>query len=158
MGLCVVLYEQQAVASALFRYFVRIGAATIEVHQQQGPRAVRDVAFDEALVYLQGLVVGLHQYGLQSVLRDGEDGGHKGVGWHQYLVAVMQHAQFLVGTEDERQRIQPVAAADAMTCADKVGIVALEAFRGLPVQIPSAADHLLYGFHDLLLMQGVDFL
>ena len=34
MGLCVVLYEQQAVASAVFCYFVRIGAATIEVHQQ----------------------------------------------------------------------------------------------------------------------------
>ena len=71
MSLRVVLYEQQAVAPALFRYFVRIGAATIEVHQQQGPRAVRDVTFDEALVYLQGLVVWLHQYGLQSVLRDG---------------------------------------------------------------------------------------
>ena len=63
----------------------------------------------------------------------------KRVGRHDDLVALVHHPQFDISTQDEPQRIEAIAAADAVARADIVGIILLEALHGFPLQIASAS-------------------
>ncbi len=158
MGLRIVLHQQQSVTMTALRHSFRVCAAPIEVHQQQGAGAGCDVTLYQLVVQFQRVVAGFHQNRTQPVFGNGEDGSHKGIGRYQHLVTFAQYAQLLIGTEDERQRIEAVAAADAMSCANVVGVVLLKSLRGLTVQIPTAADDFFHGLNDFLLVQGVYFL
>ena len=97
-----------------------VGAPTVEVDEHDGACAWRDGGFDESVVNFQRPDVGFHKYGGEVVLGNGEDGGDVGVGRHYDFVAVFQLTQFLVGSNDEAERIQPVAARYAVSCSDVV--------------------------------------
>ena len=143
MCLGVVLKEQEAVLLAEVTDAGGVGAAAIEVDNHDGTGLFRDGLLYQAVVYLERIDAGLHKHGHETVLGDGEDGGDVGVCWHDDLVAVLQPPQFLVGTEDERQRVEAVGTAHAVLRPDILGIVLLKSACGLPPQIPAAAQHLV---------------
>ena len=99
---------------------------------------------DEAVVYFQRVDVRLHQYWLQTVLRDSQDRGDISVGRHDDLVALVHQSHLHVSPVYQCQRVQPVADTYTVACANIFGIVLFKSSIRLALQIPTRADHLLY--------------
>ena len=150
--LCVVLHEQQVVATADVGDAFRPGTTAIEVYEQQRAGARCDVSLQLVLVNLERVGTRLHEHRPQSVLRDGEHRGDECVGRHQHLVVRLQQSQLQVGTIDQRQRIEAVGNADAVARTDERRVSRLERPRLLTLQIAARVDHLP---HCLLILFSV---
>ena len=160
MRLGIILQEQEAILFADVADTLRIGAATIEMHNHHGTGLWRDGLFYQCVVNLQRVDVRLHEDRCEAVLRDGENGSNIRVGRHDDLVAIVQPPHLLIRPEDECQGIEPIGHTDAVTRTDILCIMLLEAARGLSAQIPSAAEHpvgsMLIGAVDGLKVQIFD--
>ena len=93
-----------------------------------------------------------------AVLRDGKDAGDISVGRHDDLIPYPHHTHLDVGSQNQRQRIEAVAASNAMLRADIRGISLLKRSRGLSLEIPPAVEHTTNGRTNLRIVQVVYFL
>ena len=155
MCLRIVLDEQKVVLVAQVAYMLCIGAAAVEVDDEDGACAGCDGLLYQGVVDLQCLGIGLHEDGFQAVVGDGKDAGDVGVGRYDDLVALVQNSHLDVGTEDEAQGIKAVAAADGMAAADIAGIGLFEAAGLLATEIPSRACGTQHGLLNLCPVGGV---
>ena len=71
MSLSIVFDQSQVVLTAQFADTLGIGTATVEMDNENGLGTWRDSLFNEPVIHLQSFYVGFHQYGLQTVFRDG---------------------------------------------------------------------------------------
>ena len=124
---------------------VRHGATAIEMDEQDGfcPRRYRTLY--KGVIDLQRMDAWLNQYGFEPVLRDRKDRRNVSIGRNDDLVAVLQPSQFFVSSEDERQGIEPVAAADAIRCTDILCVIGFKPPRRFALQIPATLNNLLHG-------------
>ena len=141
MSLGIVFYQFQVMLAADVTDVVGIGTSAVEMHYHYRLGARCYGLFYQRIVNLQSVEARFHEHRLQTILRYGEDGCHKGVGRHYHFVAVIHHSHFFVCTEYQRQRVESVAAAYGVTGADISGIVVFKPFSLLAVQIPSASHH-----------------
>ena len=137
MGLGIVLDEFQAVLAANLPYSVRIGTATVEVDYHDSAGTGRDGLLDERIIDLQGIYGGFDKYRSKAIFSNGKDGGDIGVGRHDDLVALLHHAHLLVGSQNQRQRIESVGTTHTMFSTYICRIVLFEPTGGLAFQIPA---------------------
>ena len=142
---------------AKITYLFRIGIAAIEMDNADGFGTSGNRCLNEVIINLQSIQLRLHQHGLQTVLRDGENGSDVGVGRNNHLVARLHHAQLDVGTENPNQRVQAVGATYAVLGTDKASIVGFEAFVLLALEIPATVHHAGDSCIDFVTMQRGDF-
>ena len=148
----IVLDEFEVVFPAQLPYPIGIGTAAIEVDNHDGTGARGDGLFDELVVNLQRVDVGLYEDGLETVFRNGKDAGDIGIGRYNDFVALVEDAHLHIGTEDEGEGIEAIATAYAVLGADILGIVLFEATGSLTLEVPPTLQPLvgsmLVGFVD----------
>jgi hypothetical protein len=143
MRLGVILDKLQTIATAKIPYPIGIGTTAVEMDNHDGTSAGSEGLLNEAVVNLQRRDVGLDENGCETVLGDGKDGGDIGVGRHDDFVAVAQASKFLIGSQDECQRIEAVGATHAVLRSNICSIVFLEASRCLASKVPPTLQHLV---------------
>ena len=157
MSLSIVLNEFQTILATDIPYPIRIGTASIEMDNHNGASTRGDGLFDEGIVYLESIDVRLYEHGLKAVLCNGEDRSDVCIGRHDDFVALLHHAHLNISTENQRQRIKAVAAANTIAYTNIVSIGLLEATGIATLQIPTVLQHLigsmLVGLVDCLQIQ-----
>ena len=154
MGLGVVFNEFQIMSAAYFAYPFGIGASAIEMDNHYRPCAGRYRLLYHRIIYLESEWRGFYQHWFEIILRYRKDGRNVGIGRHNHLIALRHDAHLDICTEDKRQGIKAVAAANAVSGSDIPGIMLLEIRRGFTLKIPSPLYDTPYGLLYLLAMQG----
>ena len=117
---------------------LREGTAAIEMHQHHSLGTWCNGLLYQRVINLERLKARLYKDGLESVLRDRQDGGYESVGRHNDLIALSHPSHFHIGSKNEGERIQSVSHPDTMFRAYIAGIVLFKALRDLTSQIPAS--------------------
>ena len=160
MGLGVVFDELQAIIAADIANARGIGTAAIEMDDHDGSGARGDGLFDQRIIDLQGFGRRLDQYRLQAALRDSEYRSDIGICRHDDFIALFHHAHLDIGSQDQSQRIEPVATANAVF-SPNIGRISLFETTGIVAfEIPTATQHfvssVLVGSIDRLQVEILD--
>ena len=158
MSLRVILDKLEAVAPADIGNAGSVGAESVEMYDHHRFCAWGEGLFDSIGIYLAGERIRLHQYRGETTFGDGEYGGYICIGGHYHLVARRYGPHLHVGTQNEAQGIQTVAATYGVVGGDIAGIFFLKLAGLLSEQIPSGADHTVYSLMDLFAVGVGDFL
>lgn len=156
VGLGVVFEQEQTAATTDVGNALGHGAATVEVDKHQGTRARRDGLFYQTVVDFERLDIRLHEYRLQAIFGDGEDGSYVGIGRHEHLVALVEYTYYNIRAQDEGQGIEAVGHPYAVARANVAGIFLFEKAGLFALQIPTAVDHTVDSLVNLVGMHGRD--
>ena len=141
MSLSVVLDEFKMIFLAQSPNPFRISTATIEMDNHDSLGARGDSLLDERVINQESVETRLYQHRLQAVLRNGENRSDERIGRHDNLVAIAELAHLHICSENQRQSIESISHADAMSRADITGIIVFELLGHLPLEIPAAINH-----------------
>ena len=141
VGLRRVLDEFEAVGVRDGAQRVHVGGLAVEMHRHDGFGAGGDGGLHKGGVDVVGGDVRLHQHRGRAAVAHRQHGGDEGVGGHDDLVPRTD----AVGFENQHQRVQPVAAADAELRAAVVRKGALKGGVLLPFDVPAVLQHPVKG-------------
>ena len=160
VGLGVVFDELQAIIAAYITNARGIGTATIEVDDHDGSGARGDGLLDQRIVDLQGFGRRLDQYWLQAAFRNGEDRGYISISWYNDFIALLHDTHLDIGSQNQCQRIEPVATANAVFSPNIGRISLLETTGIVAFEIPTTTQHfvssVLVGSIDRLQVEILD--
>ena len=113
-GLSVVLDDEQVVLLGDAHQGLVPAGRAIQVyrHHRTGARGYQ--ALNQPGVQVHGVLARVAQHGFQIAVAHGENAGNIGVGWDNDFVTVVQQPHFFVGSQDESQRVEPVAHGHAV--------------------------------------------
>ena len=97
VSLSIVFDEETTVLATERSNATGVGAPAIEVNKHEGTSPRRDDRFNEAVIYLERVKTGFYKNGDKAVLSDGKDGGNKGIGRDDDLIAFVQQSHLDVG-------------------------------------------------------------
>ena len=150
LPLRIIFHQLQMIFLAQLPYPLRIGASAIEMNEEDALGLGRNGLFNQFIVYLQRIHTRLHENGLQSVSRNGKDGGDKRIGWHNHLIALTHHAHLHIGTINQGKRVKTVSYAHAILRSDIPSIFFFESGNEISANIPPRVYHLSNSLLDLI--------
>ena len=112
MGLGCILDQFQPVSVANFAQRRHLRRLPIQVHRNDGFGTGRNGRFGPGRVQVEGLPPRFHQHRHRARIGNRQRRGNVGVRGHNDLIALADS----IGFQDQKQCIQPVAAAHAVVC------------------------------------------
>ena len=156
VGLRIVLDEFQAMPMADVCDTLGKGTKAVKMNYHHSPCTTGDGPLNQGIVHLERVDVRLYQHRLQATFRYSKNTGDKGVGRDDDLITHLHHTHLHIGPKYQRQSIEPVATTDTMPRTDILGILRLEPFRSLALQIPATIQHPIQRLTDFRVVQIVD--